>query len=138
MNNPDSMQSNMYQVKNILFYFIFFILVGFLACGKDQKYSAEQPPVSKDTFLLILKDIKTVDALMSTRLYEKDSFVADPGYLRKSVFDKYGIDENTFNRAVGYYFADPEKISAFFKIISDTLLKEQRLLQKQTDSLKNE
>ena len=76
--------------------------------------SGDEPPVAPDTFSTLLVELHTWSAR-----YEMTDSLPDGG--RDSIFARYDVREDDFDRTLAYYARHPEEFDALYDGVIDSL-----------------
>jgi len=113
---------------------ICFLLASIILFACKQKIPKDIIPPDKMQY--ILYDIHVVDGYIST-ISNLDSSRKVASAYYKGIFKKYGIDSAKHAQSMKYYYAHPAELSEVYKVISNKLEKQKKVMEKADSTKKN-
>jgi len=104
-------------------------LVVILFTGCYKPIPIEEPLLSEEELIPILKDIHIAEALLTEIVDRraKDSFAR---LYYGQIFELHTVDSIQFNQSMHAYFSDPPALDSLYQEVIDAILKEKKILVK--------
>jgi hypothetical protein len=108
-------------MKKYILILTFILSILLYSCARSKKEKVPDDILSKDELVPVLIDIHLAEAGASFSRLESDSFEY---YLRSyyySIFDKYDITKDYFEKSMAYYLDNPGILKQVYERVNDSL-----------------